>query len=317
MRTAILHINGLGDQLIAWPTLRALRRALPGHFELWTGQGMVRSIYGDVDMARHGIAASGPALRELDVSRVPADHPQVDLFLSLSTWSNDSVLALARRLGARRTVGLDGPLDVELRALRGHNMMDQLFAVARHFDPRLVLEDFAAPPAFSDAAEEAARSLVSRHLLPGQRMLFVHPETRPRKMWTPEAWSLVVAELLDQQPDLVAFVTSRAAHPLDVGRHQHRVIELLDTPFELTLAVLRAASLFVGVDSCFMHGADLLRVPAVGLFGPTDPAEWGFRLEPRSRALHTGGAPLTTLSPHTVIDALLDVDRAARQGAAA
>lgn len=309
MRTAILHINGLGDQLIAWPTLRALRRVLPGHFELWTGRGMVRSIYRDVEMERFGIAAVGPELRELDVAGVPADRPRIDLFVSLSTWCNDSVLALAHRLRAGHTVGLDGDLDVVLKDGRDQNMFDQLFALAKHFDPRLVLEDFAAPPTFSDAAEDAARARVAQHLAPGQRMLFVHPETRPRKMWTPEAWSAVVRAMLEAQPELVAFVSSRRPYPLDVGPHQARVVELLDTPFEMTLAVLRAASLFVGVDSCFLHGADLLRVPAVGLFGPTHPATWGFRLERRSRAIHTGGAPLDALSPHAVVDALLSLVR--------
>jgi len=216
------------------------------------------------------------------------------------------VQALMQRLGVARSVGLWGSYDVTLTPPLV-NMFDHLFEVARHFDARLVLEDFAAPPRFSDAAESAAGRFVAAHLRPGERMLFVHPDTRPRKMWTAEGWSRVLCEMLDAEPDIRIFLSSHtAAHGIALGRHQHRLVEL-DTPFEMTLGILRHASAFVGVDSCFLHGADLLRIPAVGLFGPSDPAEWGFRLTPRSGIVHTGGAPLDTVNPDTVFEALREV----------
>ena len=40
-------------------------------------------------------------------------------------------------------------------------------------------------------------------------------------------------------------------------------------------AVLRRCRLFVGNDNGPMHMAAALGVPVVGLFGPSDPAEWG------------------------------------------
>ena len=304
MRTAIVLINGLGDQLIAWPTLRALRRTLPGEMELWVGLGMLRSLYRDLEMDRRCIPGAGPGLRELDPSIVPHGHPAADLFVSLSTWCNDSVSALIRRLGARESVGLRGAFTETTDPPGDVNMFDQLFSVARHFAPDLVIEDFAEPPQFSDAAEDAARRFVGDHLVPGERMLFVHPETRERKMWSREGFSAVLVEVLERHPDLRVFLTSRRPYDLSLGRHQHRLVVMDDTPFEMTLAVLRYADAFIGVDSCFMHGADLLRVPGVGLFGPTDPAEWGFRFEPRSRAIWTGGAPLAVLDPSEVIAAL-------------
>jgi ADP-heptose:LPS heptosyltransferase len=43
------------------------------------------------------------------------------------------------------------------------------------------------------------------------------------------------------------------------------------------MGLVGEADLFVGVDSCMLHVADLFRVPGVGLFGPTRPRQWGFR----------------------------------------
>jgi len=40
-------------------------------------------------------------------------------------------------------------------------------------------------------------------------------------------------------------------------------------------AVLARASLHVGNDNGPMHMAAALRVPVIGLFGPSDPAVWG------------------------------------------
>ncbi len=306
MRTAVFHINGLGDQLIAWPTLRALRHVLPGEMELWVGPAMYRSLYRDVEMTRWAVPHEADTPRQLNCAIVKDDHPPADLFVSISTWWNPSVQALMQRLGVARSVGLWGSYDEAITPPLV-NMFDHLFVVAQHFDARLVLEDFAAPPRFSDAAESAASRFVAAHLQPGERMLFVHPDTRPHKMWTAEGWSRVLCELLDAQPDIRIFLSSQTApHGIALGRHQHRLVEV-DAPFEVVLAILRHASAFIGVDSCLLHGADLLRIPSVGLFGPTDPAEWGFRLTPRRRIVHTGGTPLDTVNPDIVLDALREM----------
>jgi len=40
------------------------------------------------------------------------------------------------------------------------------------------------------------------------------------------------------------------------------------------------SDLFVGVDSCMLHVADMARIPGVGLFGPTNAKEFGFYIGP-------------------------------------
>jgi len=51
-----------------------------------------------------------------------------------------------------------------------------------------------------------------------------------------------------------------------------------------------------------LHAADLYRVPGVGLFGPTDPREFGFRF---NTSVHlTGGPFMEDIPVESVADAL-------------
>jgi ADP-heptose:LPS heptosyltransferase len=185
------------------------------------------------------------------------------------------------------------------------HMFDRLFAIPQHFRADLRVEDFSYAPSFSPAAEEAARRIVCRRASPGGRILFVHPETRPDKMWSPASFSWVLERFLEAYPEFKVFVSSVEPYPLELDRARHRVV-WADDHLELALAMLRHADLFLGIDSCFLHAADLFRVPGVGLFGPTDPHQWGFRLSPRPQAIWGEGS-MEGIRREAVLDALLEI----------
>jgi hypothetical protein len=54
-----------------------------------------------------------------------------------------------------------------------------------------------------------------------------------------------------------------------------------------------------------LHAADLFRVPGIGLFGPSDPQEFGFRF---TRGLHLRGRG--TMERIAVSDVILAFDEA-------
>jgi hypothetical protein len=116
----------------------------------------------------------------------------------------------------------------------------------------------------------------------------------------------VVERFLGERPEYKVLVSSLA--PFDLGSHDGRVIPV-DTHLELTLAMMRHVDLFLGVDSCFLHAADLFRVPGVALFGPTAPSEWGFRLSPSFR--HVSAESMDQIRPERVLEALLEVAESA------
>jgi ADP-heptose:LPS heptosyltransferase len=140
-------------------------------------------------------------------------------------------------------------------------------------------------------------------------VLFVHPETSPERTWARERLAWVLDRFLAGRPDFVALVASLA--PVDLGEHAGRV-RWIDSHLELTLALMRHVDLFLGVDSCFLHAADLYRIPGVALFGPTEPWEKGFRLSPRSR--HVSARSMDGIRCEPVLEALLELADAVADG---
>jgi ADP-heptose:LPS heptosyltransferase len=183
-------------------------------------------------------------------------------------------------------------------------MYDQTFALAQAVEPTLRFEDFADPPTFSSAAEAAAARLAARHRQPGGRLLVVHPETRPEKTWGTDRFAWVLERFLDSHPEYTAIVLETEPAP---GWPVRPAVVPVDAHLELAMALMRHADLFLGVDSCFLHAADLFRVPGVALFGPTSPVQWGFRLAPRYR--HVAAESMDGIACESVLEALMEVAR--------
>jgi ADP-heptose:LPS heptosyltransferase len=155
--------------------------------------------------------------------------------------------------------------------------------------------------------------------------ILVHPGTaRPEKYWPPDCWAEVIqwCESNLQIPCILAgsadgheqnhLAAIKKAYPAIARRDLSGRLDLL------TLAALaRGASLVLSVDSAPMHLAGAFGVPQVALFGPTNPFHWrprhdraiilqshGPALPPEFRPQHPGG-PMTEISTHAVIDAIV------------
>jgi len=51
----------------------------------------------------------------------------------------------------------------------------------------------------------------------------------------------------------------------------------VNLPLDACFALLRDSQLFLGVDVCHLHAADLFRVPGVALFGASTSRRWGYK----------------------------------------
>lgn len=309
-RPAVFFANRLGDQLIALPAMRALGAIFPGGMQLLLGEGMPSFFHQHLPFSEPvRVRWDGDDERRIAVARTARAAACCDLFLCLSPAPLWFVGPLARRLGSCRTVGYGEGLDHELRFADGIHAFDSVFAIPQCLAPALRLDEFCGPPVFSAAAEAAAARFLASARGPWPRVLFVHPETGPERMWARERLAWVLDRFLAERPDFMAFVSSLA--PVDLDSHGGRVRQI-DMHLELTLALMRHADLFLGVDSCFLHAADLYRIPGVALFGPTEAWQWGFRLSPRSR--HVSARTMDEIRCEPVIEALLDVAEAVPVG---
>jgi ADP-heptose:LPS heptosyltransferase len=142
-----------------------------------------------------------------------------------------------------------------------------------------------------------------RNLVPPQaKVLLVHADTKPEKMLPAERLVSVLDAFLERHTNFVTFVVGTRNLHLDRGRYGKRVFPCYEVPLPISLALVGEANLFLGVDSCMLHAADLFKVPGVGLFGPTSCSEWGFRIGPH-RHIYRGGY-MDAINVDDVLDAL-------------
>jgi lipopolysaccharide heptosyltransferase II len=132
----------------------------------------------------------------------------------------------------------------------------------------------------SEARSAADRLLKEATIDLSRPLVCLHPGAR----WWFKSWP---AERFAALADLIQTETS--AQALFLGGNQERsaagkIAEVMKSPFRSLIgrtdlpqlgAVLARAILMISNDNGPMHMAAALRVPVIGLFGPSDPAVWG------------------------------------------
>lgn len=169
----------------------------------------------------------------------------------------------------------------------GH-VADRAFGIPAYFNGSLRIEDFAFPPRLPPSCRPRVRQFL-RTVAPGKRVLAVHNETKAEKVWPRDRLIRLINSFLERHPEFVIFILDFHKPPASTEKFKDRVIHSAHLPLHYAFAVLGESDLFLGVDSCMLHAADLYRIPGVGLFGPAKIKfgprnykyqEWGFRFSP-------------------------------------
>jgi hypothetical protein len=105
-------------------------------------------------------------------------------------------------------------------------------------------------------------------------LVVLHLETTPAKMMDPADEAEVLSGLAGSFPE-VLFVAVGNGNLRGGGQRPTNLIELAGLNLRASIGLIARAQAFVGYDSCFLHAADLIGVPAVGLFRSTPVVEFG------------------------------------------
>jgi ADP-heptose:LPS heptosyltransferase len=313
-RPVTFFTNGIGDALLALPALRALSQTFEGRLTLICDRRDHHLFYHELPVRRiieiPDLRIERPQLRRIfDVEQLSAAVGRADLFISLVAWQAPSLTALIDKLSPDAVVGFFPDAHFVVPPDRDIHSADLDFAVARRIDASLRIDDFSWPPRLPEAAERFARDL--RQSLPEwARLLVVHPDTGRAKCWSAESFVRLLDEWLDRRPDFLAWIVGMPYAPLDVEGHAARVVSCAGLPLAESVALVGQADLFIGIDSCMLHAADLFRVPGVGLFGPTSVTEWGFRFGPHRHV--QGAGSLASVPVGAVLEVLDDLMEAGR-----
>jgi len=254
-RILVLRGGALGDFIVTLPALALLRQRWPR---------------ARIELAGNAAAAVLAINRGL----LDAAHPQHE-----ARWA---------------ALFAPGPLPAEFAAwLASFDLVvnywpDPDADLARRFPqhPRQRFLTAPALPVAGPAARHYAAPLAALGLGPGASWVplvkppagarsgpvAIHPDSgSPRKNWPDDRW----LELLARLPRPVDAILGEAEEERWAARLQAAGVTLhLRRPLEDLVGVLARARCFVGHDSGISHLAAACGVPAVLLFGPTEPTIW-------------------------------------------
>jgi ADP-heptose:LPS heptosyltransferase len=280
----VFFANGIGDAILTLPALRALTEVFPERLTLVThGSAGYVDLLKPLATKRQLYIESGTKCdwEEDYIKRLAATIGKCDLFVSLVAWHSQSLGYLIDRLAPARSIGYSPRYDFSLPRDYTKHTAELTFDAVRTISPNLSLRDYLDPPTYPEGSVRMAQEVRSA-LGHGVRLLAVHMETLPEKLWDPARLSEFLDRFLVGHPDFIAMFVNHSEYSLTLQSEtlRERVITQRGLSLQDALCLVHYADCFLGADSCMLHAADFGRVPAVGLFGATSAAEFGFLVGP-------------------------------------
>lgn len=315
-RPTVYFSTLIGDSVLVLPTLRALAESFDAPMTLVCPQVSFDLCFRDLGARLVDITGSppfGPPLgpasnRVLDYDALVTEIGDVDLFIDAVPWdvpSNLFVRQFRQRLAPSTSIGFPTGDAYDIVVPRDlPHAADVTFKLARLFNPAARIESYAGPVPIPPAVRAQIRNL--RGALPAHtKVLAVHADTKSlNKRWPVTRFIDLLDRFLERHREFVVWVVGMGPEELNVGRERDRVIPYLGSPLDFAMGMVAEADLFLGIDSCMLHAADLARVPGVGLYGPTHPERWGFRFAPHR---HVRLDTMTDITVDMALGALEDV----------
>jgi predicted lipopolysaccharide heptosyltransferase III len=285
----VIKLRYLGDVLLATPTLQALKAAYPSARQtMLVNRGTEEILHANPYVDDVIPLERGSIFQQC---RFVADIRRRRFDTVVDLTDGDRAAILSRMTGAPVRIGFNAEQRwtgrcyttvvkshaASHRIERDMAALAPLGVAAKDSRPRIWLT-----PEDESQAEDLLRRLAVQS---DRRWVVIQPGARYWfKAWPPERFAEVADRLIERYDCqvLVGGSPQEAGLAESVVRHAKRdLISFAGFSNVRTLAaLLKRAALFVGNDTGALHLASAVGTPVVGLFGPSNPAEWGPRGEP-------------------------------------
>jgi ADP-heptose:LPS heptosyltransferase len=277
-RILIIRTGGLGDTLLLWPALSAMRRRFPrARIDLMGHRERCQLLAGPrgADLA---LDVEGSGLHVLfEISAAPPDgvRARFGTYDSVVAFAAPGDYALAENLSA---CGVE-----EVHAFLPFPSGGERIHVAEHAKRSLIGVDMASPgedPVLevSDRErEEGGQALRTLGMQERKIALLAPGSGSAQKNWAPGRFAGLAARLVEKgfAPLLLQGpADSQAVAAVLECSGTDRPPVLVDESPQTLKGALARVSLFVGNDAGPTHLAALMGVPTVAVFGPSDPVLW-------------------------------------------
>lgn len=280
-RVLVIRGGAIGDFILTLPAIRLLRENIPGiHLEILGYKPILDlALAGGLAEATRHLEHSSMA--KLFVPNIPLDGATIEYFRGFNLVVSYLYDPDGYFRGNMERIGVKTFLEASHRVLPGQgHAAEQL---ARPLERLAMFLDDPAPRLMLPASELA---------IPARPILAIHPGSgSTKKNWPLNHWVATGREMMARFPHWqLALITGEAElergttaamlsgwQGLDFLHWDHLPLPELGSRLAL-------ASAFLGHDSGIGHLAAAVGLPAVLLFGPTDPALWAPR-NPGARVL--------------------------------
>lgn len=277
-RILVIRTGGLGDTLLMWPGLAAMRRRFSGaQIDLMGNRDRCQllAVPRGADLALDVEGSGLHVLFEISVAPPDSVRARFGTYDAVVAFAAPGDYALAENLSA---CGVE-----EVHAFLPFPSAGEKIHVAEHAKRSLIGVDMASPggdPVLEVTAREREDgSETLRTLgLEGQKLVLLAPGSgSAKKNWAPARFAELAAGL--GQKDFTPLLlegpadSEAVAAVLDCIKPDRPPVLADESPAALK-GVIAHAGLFVGNDAGPTHLAALMGVPTVAVFGPSDPVLW-------------------------------------------
>ncbi|MEL7488149.1 MAG: glycosyltransferase family 9 protein, partial [Pseudomonadota bacterium] len=245
----------------------------------------IAHIFEEFDDRLHKIAVYKSASGyDFDAGRVADLANDTDAFFSMTTWHSPSIDQVLVHLSPKTSShGFFSQYDQHFNDHNTSNLVKYARLVETGFEASGADYAYAhksrlwstIPPGILDTIDASERTVV------------IHPFTVSGRNHSPEFWIDVIGGLLEEHIAVRFFVIGDERNlEIKAALDNERLI-FVPPIFPVATYLISRCDVFVGIDSCFMHYADLLRRPAIGVFRSASIALWGLGLSPIRENLST------------------------------
>ncbi len=296
MKIVIRAPNWVGDSVLSIPAIESVRDAFPNE-QLWiAAKDWVKELFTLNGLAEGTISL--PEREDLKTLKTNAQYlkgNRFDIGLLLTNSFGSALLFYLAGIPERWGYATDGRALLLTSRVRTDNRDAPRHHVHYYLDllSKLGLETrppalkLSVPPSEIAAAQER---LVSQGLDLNRPIVVLSPGASygPAKRWPASRFAQLAGAIQNQKGAEILVIGSAGEADIGAaiasGMNRKPAVLTGQTTLAQLLGLISQAALVVSNDTGPMHLANALRVPVVGIFGPTDPAVTG-PLEQPSRAV--------------------------------
>ena len=230
------------------------------------------------------------------ISEIQKKH--FDFFISLSSYHNETIEKILKNVNFKVKIGYTGSIyDYEIAdPYCKTNMFDVYFKSFQYFNKEALIIDY------SDKIIPKNQILDSNNFKNEFKIITVHTDTKPEKTWKSYNFFNLISKIINEYEDVLIVIIG--IPKINFSSISDRIIQF-DTPnFFVSWEMLNMSDFFIGLDSCFMHLADINNIPSITLFGETNEAEWGYRFNENGKIIKAKNGLLQNISVNSIFKKL-------------